>query len=216
MSENARQMVQEYGRDGAALREVFFERQSQAIVELARVMALCLVRGGKILFCGNGGSAADAQHLAAEFVNRFQLERPPLPAIALTTDTSALTAISNDYGYEQVFKKQVQALGQAGDVLVGISTSGNSENVVQALKAAREKGLITICLNGQSKGLTFPYADHLVLVPDSRTPLVQEIHIALGHMLCRLVDYFLFEAVMELNPGLGRTAEGAMEPDQGA
>ncbi len=203
MSENARQMVLEYGRDGAALREIFFERNAQLLVDIARIMAMRLIQGGKILFCGNGGSAADAQHLAAEFVNRFQMERPPLPAIALSTDTSALTAISNDYGFDQVFKKQVQALGLPGDVLVGISTSGNSENVVQALKTGREKGLVTIGLNGQSKGETFPYCDHLIMVPDTRTPLIQEVHIAIGHTLCRLTDYFLFEAVMELQPNFG-------------
>ena len=135
MSEKAVQKVQEHARKGLAAREKFFEARSGLVVQVARAMAVCLAKGGKILFCGNGGSAADCQHLAAEFVNRFKLERPPLPGIALTTDSSILTAIGNDYGFDQVFEKQVQALGREGDVLVGLSTSGSSPNVLRALKA---------------------------------------------------------------------------------
>jgi len=158
--------------------------------------------GKKVLLCGNGGSAADAQHLAAEFVNRFQLERPPLPAIALTTDTSILTAIGNDYGFEQAFLKQVQALGRKGDVLVAISTSGGSPNVLHALRAARAGGLVTVGLAGGNGGEMPPLCDYLFNVPHKRTALVQEVHIAVGHLLCELTDYFLFEAVAELAPYL--------------
>ncbi len=193
--------VMEYAREGAALREKFFAENGETVVNVARVLALTLARGGKILFCGNGGSAADSQHLAAEFVNRFQIERPPLPAIALTTDSSILTAIGNDYGFEKVFVKQVQALGAPGDALVGISTSGNSKNVLEAMRAAREKGLVTVGLAGQN-GDIVPLCDHAILVPHKITALIQEIHIAVGHLLCSLTDYFLFEAVVELAPYL--------------
>lgn len=190
-----------YAREGCALRERFFAENAEHIARVGRTMAVCLARGGKILLCGNGGSAADAQHLAAEFVNRFQIERPPLPALALTTDTSALTAIGNDYGFEQIFAKQVQALGMRGDVLVGISTSGSSPNVLEAMRVARDKGMVTVGLAGQN-GEIVPLSDFALLVPHTTTALIQEIHIAIGHLLCRLVDYYLFEAVMELRPYL--------------
>ncbi len=193
--------VLDYAKEGAALREKFFAEHGDTVVDVARTMAVCLARGGKILFCGNGGSAADCQHLAAEFVNRFQLERPPLPAIALTTDTSILTAIGNDYGFERVFVKQVQALGAPGDVLVGVSTSGNSPNVLEAMRAAREKDMMTVGMAGQN-GDIVPLSDHALLVPHKVTALIQEVHIAIGHLLCSLVDYFLFEAVVELAPYL--------------
>ncbi|KUG27670.1 phosphoheptose isomerase 1 [hydrocarbon metagenome] len=190
-----------YAREGCALRERFFAENAEHIARVGRTMAVCLARGGKILLCGNGGSAADAQHLAAEFVNRFQIERPPLPALALTTDTSALTAIGNDYGFERIFAKQVQALGMRGDVLVGISTSGSSPNVLEAMRVARDKGMVTVGLAGQN-GDIVPLSDFALLVPHTTTALIQEIHIAAGHLLCRLVDYYLFEAVMELRPYL--------------
>lgn len=200
MSEEALDIVQRHAADGAKLRERFFEKNAEAIVELAKILAACLAKGGKLLFCGNGGSAADAQHLAAEFVNRFMMERPPLPAIALTTDTSALTSIGNDFGFDQVFSKQVQALGTRGDVLVAISTSGNSDNCVHALDAAAEKGLIAVGLLGKDGGEMLPLCEHALVVESPSVPLVQEVQIAAGHMLCRLVDYFLFEAVLELQP----------------
>jgi len=202
MSHKALSIVQQHARQGARLREEFFESSQEQLVELARTMAACLARGGKLLFCGNGGSAADAQHLAAEFVNRFMMDRPPLPAIALTTDTSALTSIGNDFGFEQVFSKQVQALGVQGDVLVAISTSGNSPNCVLALHAAAEKGLVCVGLLGKDGGEMLPLCDQALLVESGEVPLVQEVQIAAGHMLCRLVDHFLFEAVLELQPYL--------------
>ena len=201
MSAEALELVRDHAQEGAALRQRFFDEYAQAVVDVGRTMAICLARGGKILFCGNGGSAADAQHLAAEFVNRFQLERPPLPAMALTTDTSVLTAIGNDYGFDQVYLKQVQALGCPGDILVGISTSGNSPNVVEAMRVAKEKGLFTVGLTGKN-GEMVQFCDFALLVPHSVTALIQETHIAVGHMFCRLADYFLFEAVVELKPYL--------------
>jgi len=131
------------------------------------------------------------------------MERPPLPAIALTTDTSALTAIGNDYSFDQIFSKQVQALGRPGDVLIGISTSGRSANVNEALRVGLENGLVTVGLGGGSGGAMLAHCHHTLVVPDARTPLIQEIHGAIGHLLCGLVDYYLFEAVAELEPFLG-------------
>lgn len=201
MSAEALEMVLGHAREGAQLRERFFADNAPLLVAVGRTLAVCLAKGGKVLFCGNGGSAADAQHLAAEFVNRFQLERPPLPAVALTTDSSVLTAIGNDYGFDQVFSKQVRALGRPGDVLVGISTSGNSPNVVGALRLAKERGLFTVGMAGKN-GELVAHCDQALLVPHSVTALIQEVHIAAGHMLCKLVDYYLFEAVTELRPFL--------------
>jgi len=151
------------------------------------------------MFCGNGGSAADAQHLAAEFVNRYRMERPPLPALALSTDTSVLTAIGNDYSFNEVFAKQVKALGQEGDMLFGISTSGNSPNVSEALHQAEEKKIATAGFLGGDGGTLLGSCRFSLVVASKDTPLVQEGHIAAGHMLCHLVDYFLFEAVSELD-----------------
>lgn len=201
MSEDTERLIVAYAEEGAALRSRFFADNAALVDRVARALAVALARGGKILFCGNGGSAADAQHLAGEFVNRFELERPPLPALALTTDTSVLTAIGNDYGFDQVFSKQVQALAGPGDVLVGISTSGGSPNVLAALRAARDKGCLTVGLGGRN-GAMVPLCDFALLVPHERTALIQEVHIAVGHLLCKLTDHYLFEAVMELRPYL--------------
>lgn len=195
---SALDIITTHARQGAELRQTFFARHAQNLEDAASRMAVALAQGHKLLLCGNGGSAADAQHLAGEFVNRFLLDRPPLPAIALSTDTSVLTAISNDFGYSQVFAKQVQALGQPGDVLLAISTSGNSANVLEALRAARGQGLFTVGLSGAGGGAMADGCDILLDVPHAHTPLVQEIHIAAGHMLCQLVDHFLFENVSGL------------------
>jgi D-sedoheptulose 7-phosphate isomerase len=202
MSDHARHLVAEHARKGNVLREEFFAHNGENIVAIAREIAICMAKGGKLLLCGNGGSAADAQHLAAEFVNRFLLERPPLPALALTTDSSILTAVGNDYDFDQIFLKQAQALGLPGDLLVGISTSGNSPNVLRAMKWANEHGLVTVGLLGRKGGPILEHCVHCLLVECEETALVQEVHIAVGHMLCRLVDYFLFEAVAELEPFL--------------
>jgi D-sedoheptulose 7-phosphate isomerase len=140
MSEKAVRKVLEHAREGLNVREAFFEENAQHLVDIAKTMALALTEGGKVLFCGNGGSAATASTWPPKFVNRFRLERPPLPALALTTDTSILTAIGNDYGFDLVFVKQVQALGLAGDILIGISTSGTSRNVIAALREAKARG----------------------------------------------------------------------------
>ncbi|WP_018860768.1 MULTISPECIES: D-sedoheptulose 7-phosphate isomerase [unclassified Thioalkalivibrio] len=160
-----------------------------AEVELVAQVWLRILRaGGKVLLAGNGGSAADAQHIAAEIVCRYRAVRPGAAAIALTTDTSVLTAIGNDFGYEHVFSRQVEALGQPGDVFVGISTSGHSPNVLEALGVARQRGLVTVALTGE-KGLpeTHP-ADHVLRVPDAATARVQEVHGLIGHLLCGIVE----------------------------
>lgn len=165
--------------------------QAKALIAAADLLATCLASGHKILLFGNGGSAADAQHLAAEFVNRFQIERPPLAALALTTDTSVITSIGNDYAFDLIFAKQIQALGRRDDVAWGISTSGNSPNVVAGLQKAREMGLH--CLGMTGKGGTIEeVSDLLLAVPSATTARVQETHILMGHILCQLVDTILF------------------------
>ena len=156
----------------------------------AKIVERALAEGHKVLFCGNGGSAADSQHLAAEFVGRFQKkERKGLPAVALTVDTSILTAIANDYGYETVFARQVQALGEAGDVLVGISTSGNSQNVLLAIKEKKKKGITCIGMTAEGGGKMAEECDICLAVPAKVTARAQEMHILMGHILCELVDH---------------------------
>ncbi|HEY9074118.1 MAG TPA: D-sedoheptulose 7-phosphate isomerase, partial [Desulfobaccales bacterium] len=174
------------------LKKRFAAEQGEAVVAAAQKIAAVFKAGGKLLLFGNGGSAADAQHLAAEFVNRFQVERPPLPGLALTTDTSILTAVANDYDFLQVFAKQVRALGRPGDLAFGISTSGNSPNVVQGLQAARELGLSTLALSGRDGGPVAAAADLALIVPSRNTPRIQELHITIGHVLCDLVDFILY------------------------
>jgi D-sedoheptulose 7-phosphate isomerase len=184
--------VKEAVAESNRLKSRFVEEQAEAVVAAAQMLAQVLLSGGKVLIFGNGGSAADAQHLAAEFVNRFQVERPPLAALALTTDTSVLTSIGNDYGFLEVFAKQVRALGRPGDVAWGISTSGSSANVVEALKAARELGLKTLALSGGDGGPVAAQAEVALIVPSNSTPRIQEVHLTIGHVLCDLVDYLLF------------------------
>jgi D-sedoheptulose 7-phosphate isomerase len=161
---------------------------SGAIQQSGDIIYDAVADGKKVLICGNGGSAADSQHIAAEFVGRFEGERRPLPSIALTTDTSLLTAVSNDYGYDKVFVRQVLALANEGDVLIGISTSGNSESILSAVMAAREKGCRTIGLTGEKGKKLAALCDASVLVPSARTSRIQEGHIAIGHMWCEIVD----------------------------
>jgi D-sedoheptulose 7-phosphate isomerase len=163
--------------------------EQQGVLEaIALAMTATLRAGGKILWCGNGGSAADSQHLAAEIVGRFRRERRGLPSVALTTDTSVLTSVANDYGYEAVFSRQVEALGVPGDLLVGISTSGNSPNVVAALEAGRAQGLVTVAFTGAGGGRLAAFADHLFAVAARDAARIQEAHILAGHMLCDWIE----------------------------
>jgi D-sedoheptulose 7-phosphate isomerase len=163
------------------------------INEIAEAITAAFRGGHKLLIAGNGGSAADAQHIAGEFLSRLNFDRNPLPAIALTTDSSVLTAIGNDYGFERTFERQVCGLGRSGDVFIAISTSGRSPNVIAALKAAREGGLITIGFTGSAaSGLMRPLCDHCLAVPTDETPLIQQIHIVVAHSICGLVERSLF------------------------
>lgn len=158
------------------------------LVNAARMSVNTLKKGNKILLCGNGGSAADAQHIAAELVGRYKTERKSLPGIALTTDTSIITAIGNDYGYEHIFDRQIESLAREGDLLIGISTSGNSPNVINALKRAKELGCITIGFTGRDGGQMNEFCDLNLIVPSDNTPRIQEMHILFGHTICQIID----------------------------
>ncbi len=149
--------------------------------------------GNKVLFCGNGGSAADAQHLAAEFSGRFYIDRPALPAEALHCNTSYLTAVANDYSYDLIYARLLQGLGNKGDVLVGLSTSGNSKNIIKAFEVAKEKGMVTIGFTGETGGAMKALSDYLLNAPSSDTPRIQECHILLGHIICQLVEEKIFK-----------------------
>jgi D-sedoheptulose 7-phosphate isomerase len=164
------------------------EAEAPRIAAAADMLISCFRGGHKVIFCGNGGSAADSQHLAAEFMGRYMRDRKPLPSLSLTVDTSALTAIGNDYGFEHVFSRQLRGIGQRDDVLVGISTSGNSGNVVHAFGVAREIGVRCIALTGQGGGKLAGLADLAIRVPSERTNEIQEMHITIGHMLCGFVE----------------------------
>jgi D-sedoheptulose 7-phosphate isomerase len=173
-----------------ALMDAQFMRQ---VTDMGHLLIERYEAGNKLLIAGNGGSAADAQHIAAEFVSRFNFDRPGLPALALTTDTSILTAVGNDYGYEQLFARQIEANGVPGDVFLAISTSGNSPNILGALEAARDRGVTSFGLTGQSGGKMRQMCDHCLCVPSGDTPRIQEAHILIGHTLCAMVELALFE-----------------------
>jgi D-sedoheptulose 7-phosphate isomerase len=178
----------------AAVQRRFVVQHAVALARVIETTVDALAGGHTLFFFGNGGSAADAQHLAAEFVNRYQLARAPLPAVALTTDSSALTSIANDFGYDEVFAKQIQALGRRGDVAFALSTSGNAANVLRAVEECRRRGVITVGLTGGSGGRLATRVDHLLCVDaTSETPRIQETHIVVGHVLCELVERRLAE-----------------------
>lgn len=187
--------IQQHFLDSIAAKEQAAQLLPESIHAAGSAMVSCLLNDGKILTCGNGGSAGDAQHFSAELLNRFEKERPGLPALALTTDSSTLTAIANDYDYNEVFSKQVSALGQAGDVLLAISTSGNSGNVIAAIKAARERQMITVALTGKDGGAMADLMtknDVEIRVPSDRTARIQEVHLVVIHCLCDFIDTQLF------------------------
>ncbi len=174
------------------IQEEFIKSESEKIVKVAQLAKNVILNGGKILIFGNGGSAADSQHLAGELVNRFKKERNPLPAIALTTDTSVLTAVANDYDFSEIFSKQILALGKRGDIALGISTSGKSPNVINALKVSKELGLYTIGLSGGDGGLMKDLCDYLILVPSKETPRIQEGHLLFLHIFSELLEDLIF------------------------
>lgn len=183
-----RAVIEQAREDHHRLVDAFLERHAGDLEELAARCAASLAGGGKILLFGNGGSAADAQHIAAEFVNRFDRDRPALGAVALTTDSSALTSIGNDSDFRQIFARQVEALGRPGDIAVGITTSGNSPNVVEGLRSARAGGLRTVALSGRDGGEVAGEAELCLTVPGEVTARIQEVHILAGHLLCLLVE----------------------------
>ena len=183
--------VRDHFAESIAVKEVAGEQLAESIAAAGRLLSDALLDDGKILSCGNGGSAADAQHFSSELLNRFEMERPGLPALALTTDSSTLTSISNDYSYEEIFSKQVRALGKSQDVLLAISTSGNSENVIRAVAAAHERGMRVVALTGCDGGRMadiFSEDDVEIRVPATRTARIQEVHLVVIHCLCDLID----------------------------
>jgi len=184
-------LIIEIFEESARLKKDFVYEYSEAILNLGILIAKRLRMGNKVLICGNGGSAADAQHFAAEIVGRFEKERKGYPAIALTTDTSALTAIGNDYGFEYIFSRQVEALGKKGDILIGISTSGNSENVIKAVQVAKEIGIFTVGFLGKDGGKLKDVVDTAFIVNHPKTARIQEVHLTLEHAICNIIDLYM-------------------------
>jgi D-sedoheptulose 7-phosphate isomerase len=187
--------VRDHFKESIATKESSVDAISDSIAVAGELMAKALLDDGKILSCGNGGSAGDAQHFSSELLNRFERERPGLPAMALTTDASTLTSISNDYAYEEIFSKQVRALGKPQDILLGISTSGNSENVMRAITAAHERGMKVVALSGRDGGRMaslFEAGDVEIRVPATRTARIQEVHLVCIHALCDIIDTVMF------------------------
>ncbi len=183
------------------LKARFLQENLSKLVEVIQCVSRCFEAGNKLFFFGNGGSAADAQHLAAEFVNRYLMDRPALPAIALTTDTSILTSISNDLSFHEVFARQIKALGRKGDIAIGITTSGNSPNIIKAFEIAKAMGIKTVALTGRDGGALVKIADLSLMVPSNSTPRIQEAHILIGHILCEMVEHSLFLNKTVLNHG---------------
>ncbi len=178
--------------ESARVQTAFAKENAEKITDVVRLIAQAFREGKKVILFGNGGSATDASHIAAEFVNRFLMERPPLPAIALNTDAAVMTSISNDYDYSQVFSKQLAALGHEGDIVIAISTSGNSPNVLKAVEVAKKNGMKTMALTGGTGGKLAQLADYSFIVATKHTPRIQETHITLGHTICEMVDEELF------------------------
>ena len=192
MRGDVREAIKEQLTASARVKEAMVDACGRTIEEGALVIAKALTAGGKVLLCGNGGSAADCQHIAAELVGRFRRNRKGLPAVALTTDSSIVTALANDNSFGSIFERQVEALGNSGDVLIGISTSGNSENVVRAIRAAKARGLHTVVLSGDNGGAMAGLGEVEILIPSADVQRIQEGHITVGHIFCDLVEQELF------------------------
>lgn len=186
-------IVKDILNESLKVKEDFINNNITEIVLIAEKIVQAFTNDRKLMLCGNGGSAADAQHIAAEFINRFELERPPLPAIALTTDSSIITSIGNDYSFNDIFSKQVKAIGVEGDILMAISTSGNSPNILSAVKAARDLGIYIAGLAGNQGGKLKGLVDSCLIVNSTSTARIQESHILAGHIICKLVDHILFQ-----------------------
>ena len=186
--------IKEQIKQSYETKQALYENEAllDIITDVARACVDVYKKGGKTLLAGNGGSAADAQHIAAELVGRYGFDRPSIPSLALTTDTSNLTAIGNDYGYDQVFSRQLEGMGVEGDLFIGISTSGNSQNVINAFESAKKKGITTVALVGRDGGKMAQMADYAIVVPSSSTPRIQESHILIGHIICDIIEKELF------------------------
>jgi len=189
---NKREIIRQQLIESSELKSRILHHMLDKIVELSDVVVHALRNGNKIMFCGNGGSAADAQHLAGEFINRFRFDRAPLAGLALTTDTSILTCIGNDSSFDHVFSKQILGLGNKGDVLIAISTSGNSMNILEACHACKEKGIYIVGFTGESGGKMQEIVDLLIDIPSKDTPRIQEGHITVGHIMCDIVEQEMF------------------------
>lgn len=183
-----KERILDYARQSLAVKQRFFEQHAAAVAEAAELLIAAIKAGGKVLIFGNGGSAADAQHIAAELVNRLTYDRPPIAALALTTDTSILTSVGNDSSFEELFERQLRALGRAGDVALAISTSGNSPNVLRAAGAARQLNVKVVAMAGRGGGKLTPLADVALVVEADNTQHIQETHITIGHILCELIQ----------------------------
>ena len=189
---DSKRLIEHFVNESVRVKSEFFQTNATLIAETAEKMAHALRDGRKVLLFGNGGSAADAQHLAGEFLSRLHYDRAPVAALALTTDSSVMTAIGNDYGYEQLFERQVLGLGRPGDVLIAISTSGRSPNILRALRAARRSGLAAIGFTGRAGGAMPALCDLCLRAPSDVTPVIQQVHIMAGHIVCGLVEARLF------------------------
>jgi len=190
-------LIQKRFKESAEVKARFLRENLPKLLESIKLVSHAFEAGNKLFFFGNGGSAADAQHIVAEFVNRYIMDRPPLPALALTTDTSVLTSVSNDMAFVDIFSRQIKALGKEGDVAVGISTSGNSANVIKAFEVAKEMGMKTIAFTGNDGGILAKLSDIALIVSSNSTPRIQETHILVGHLLCEMVEHQLF---FKVNP----------------
>jgi D-sedoheptulose 7-phosphate isomerase len=184
-------------KESSEVKTRFLKENLPKLLDVIKLITHTFEGGNKLFFFGNGGSAADAQHMAAEFVNRYIMNRPPLPAIALTTDTSILTSVSNDFAFSEVFAKQLRALGKERDVAIGITTTGNSPNIIKAFEVAKEMGMQTVAFTGNDGGAIGKMVDFPLVVPSTSTPRIQEAHILIGHILCEMVEHSLF---FKVNP----------------
>ena len=184
-------------KESSEVKTRFLKENLPKLLDVIRLISQTFEGGNKLFFFGNGGSAADAQHMAAEFVNRYIMNRPPLPAIALTTDTSILTSVSNDFAFSEIFAKQLRALGKERDVAIGITTTGNSPNMIKAFEVAKEMGIKTVAFTGNDGGMVGKMVDFPLVVPSTSTPRIQEAHILIGHILCEMVEHSLF---FKVNP----------------
>ena len=184
-------------KESSEVKTRFLKESLPRLLDVIKLISHTFEGGNKLFFFGNGGSAADAQHMAAEFVNRYIMNRPPLPAIALTTDTSILTSVSNDFAFSEIFAKQIRALGKERDVAIGITTTGNSPNIIKAFEVAKEMGMKTVAFTGNDGGAIGKMVDFPLVVPSTSTPRIQEAHILIGHILCEMVEHSLF---FKVNP----------------